>query len=383
MATERTFELVVFGATGFTGRLTADYLASRVTGPWAIAGRDRGKLEQVAAELGAQGRRPEVRVADSRDPAALSALTAETRVVATTVGPFDEVGDALVASCVASGTDYLDITGEPAFVRRQVQKHDAAARAAGLRIVHCCGFDSVPHDFGAWLTVQQLPSDQPLRVEGFVEASGQISGGTWHSAIGAMARPRGAVAATPRQAGDGRRVRDLAPWPRYEKRLGTWVAPLPTIDPWIVLRSAAALQTYGPDFAYGHHLCVSSLPQLLGGLGSVAGMVALAQFGPTRNWLLGKIPRGKGPNAERRARAHFKVYFFGEAPTGEKAHVVVAGGDPGYGETSKMLAEAALTLLDDRHQLPPGVGVQTPVVTLGQPYLNRLRAAGLHFDVLS
>ncbi|MEM8932563.1 MAG: saccharopine dehydrogenase NADP-binding domain-containing protein [Acidobacteriota bacterium] len=392
---DRSYDLVLFGATGFTGRLTAEYLAhsTHEGAPlrWAIAGRSRDKLERVAADvakLAADGVEPAVEVADVGDRASLDALAASTRVLATTVGPYALHGRGVVEACVDAATDYLDITGEPEFVAGTVRDHDAKARAQGIRVVSCCGFDSIPHDVGAWLTVRELPSDRPIRVEGFVHGVGEVSGGTWQSAVQAFGRLNKSVRATsgPRADG-GRRVRGAKPTIRYEKRLRNWVAPLPTIDPWIVLRSAAALDEYGPDFRYGHSIRVRSLPRLAAGVGAVGGIVALSQLGPTRRWLLSLKGSGDGPSAERRERSRFNVTFFGEAlgddgkPT-DSTVVEVSGGDPGYGETSKMLAESALSLVHDRDRLPDAAGVITPVVALGDALVDRQRAAEMRFEVI-
>ena len=193
MTQDRTYDIVAFGATGFTGKLVAQYLAaSEESFRWAIAGRSADKLAAVKDELGLSD---EVGVieADSGDPASLAAMAEQTRVVLTTVGPFQKYGEPVVAACVASGTDYVDITGEPEFVNDLIRRHDEPARDAGVHIVNCCGFDSIPHDLGAYMMVQELhklSNGSPVRLEGFVSASGKFSGGTWQSAVNAMGRAR-------------------------------------------------------------------------------------------------------------------------------------------------------------------------------------------------
>ncbi|MCG8459754.1 MAG: hypothetical protein MI919_26025, partial [Holophagales bacterium] len=331
------------------------------------------------------GHAPETVVASSADPASLEALAASARVVATTVGPYARYGEPLVKACVDRGADYLDITGEPEFVGRVIETYDAPARDANVLLVSCCGFDSVPHDLGAYLTVQQLPSDQGIRVEGFVRGAGTVSGGTWHSAINAFSRPQATKQALrqlrPRPE-DGRKVRAERPRVRRERRLGAWVAPLPTIDPWIVLRSAADLPEYGPSFRYGHYVRVKSLPRLVAGIGAVGAIAAGAQLGPTRRWLYSRRKPGEGPDAATRARSRFSVIFFGQADDGARSTVEVSGGDPGYGETSKMLAESALCLVHDRDRLAGRVGFRTPASAFGDVLLERLRAAGMAFEVV-
>ncbi|MEM9558329.1 MAG: saccharopine dehydrogenase NADP-binding domain-containing protein [Acidobacteriota bacterium] len=401
-SSSRRFDLVLFGATGFTGRLTARYLARHAPAGlrWAIAGRRREGLDEVVAELdgdvedeiGSDGTRPDVLVADSADRASLDAMARATRVVATTVGPYARFGEPLVEACIAAGTHYADITGEPEFVGRLLERHDEAARAAGARIVSCCGFDSVPHDLGALLAVRQLPNDLPIRLDGFVRVrGGGISGGTWRSAVEAMAEPSKTLGAFKRLgsgergACGGRSIRSGPRKIRREPLFGEWVAPLPTIDPWMVLRSACALEDYGPRFHYAHFVRVGSLPKLVAGASFVGGTATLARFGPTRRWLLSLHPSGEGPSERRRERTRFDVVFQGRAGDGDdgpRTVVEVSGGDPGYDETSKMLAESALCLVFDEDRLPDRAGILTPAMAFEERLIERLRAAGMGFDVV-
>lgn len=187
--TARTYDIVLFGATGFVGTLTAEYLAAHAPEGlrWAIAGRDEEKLARLRERLSGA---PDVLLADVADPASLRELARGARVVATTVGPYILYGEELVAACADAGTDYLDLTGEPEFVDLMYVRHDARARETGARLVHACGFDSIPHDLGAYFTVRQLPEDVPLRVDGFVRAQAMFSGGTFASALTQFARGR-------------------------------------------------------------------------------------------------------------------------------------------------------------------------------------------------
>ena len=241
----RELDIVIFGATGFTGSLVAAYLAAHAPAGtrWALAGRDAGRLAALRDRLGVD---VPVHTADVTDPATLRRLADRTRVVATTVGPYVRYGEPLVAACAEAGTDYLDLTGEPEFVDLMWLRHHATAERSGARLVHTCGFDSVPYDLGAQFTVEQLPEDAPIRMRGYLSGSGLPSGGTFDSAITSLARFRAANAvhrerraAEPRPA--TRRVRGIPGRPGYERDVGAWVFPLPTIDPQIVLRSARAL----------------------------------------------------------------------------------------------------------------------------------------------
>ncbi|MEU6945043.1 saccharopine dehydrogenase NADP-binding domain-containing protein [Streptomyces sp. NPDC046316] len=385
---ERTYDVVLFGATGFVGELTAEYLAEHAPAGcrWALAGRSRAKLTALRERLAARWPRcaelPLV-VADSADADAVRELAASTRVVATTVGPYVWYGEGLVAACAETGTDYVDLTGESEFVDEMYVRYDARARETGARIVHACGFDSVPHDLGVYYTVQQLPKDVPLRIDGFVRAGAIFSGGTLASALTAMGRGREILRAAherrlhePRLV--GRRARAPLGGPRFSRETGTWALPLPTIDAQVVERSARALEAYGPDFRYRHYASVKTLPMALGGTAVVGAGVAAAQLAPVRRWLMDRHEPGQGPSAERRARSWFSVRFVGEGG-GRRVFTEVSGGDPGYGETAKILAESALCLaLDD---LPKTSGQVTTAVAMGDALLGRLREAGIRFRV--
>jgi short subunit dehydrogenase-like uncharacterized protein len=388
VATERRYDLALFGATGFTGGLTADYLAANAPAGlrWALVGRNRGKLEAVRSRLAQASPAapaPDLLEADAADPVALAKVAGSARVVISTVGPYALHGGPLVAACAAAGTDYVDLTGEPEFVDRMWIEHHAEAQRSGARLVHCCGFDSIPHDLGAYFTVAQLPEGVPLKVDGYVRSSASFSGGTYHSAINGFARARQTLgAARERRRGEprppGREIHSASPGLRRDAELGGWVAPLPTIDGAIVRRSAAALDRYGPDFTYGHHLVarrLSTLAALGAGVGAVAAMAPLP---PTRKLLLKLKSPGEGPDEAERERSWFKVKFVGEGG-GERVVTQVSGGDPGYGETAKMLAESALCLAFD--ELPDTAGQVTTAQAMGDALLARLRQAGIAFEL--
>ncbi|MEU7553175.1 saccharopine dehydrogenase NADP-binding domain-containing protein [Streptomyces sp. NPDC044571] len=385
---ERTYDIVLFGATGFVGALTAAYLAAHAPADcrWALAGRDPGKLERLREQLAALdpacANLPLLR-ADAADPGAVRELAASTRVLATTVGPYVLYGAELVAACARAGTDYVDLTGEPEFVDRTYVAHDARARETGARLVHACGFDSIPADLGAYFTVGQLPQGVPLQVDGFMRSNALFSGGTLASALTAMGRgPQTLAAARERRLHEprlhGRRARGPLGAPRFSRETGTWAVPLPTLDARIVTRSAAALERYGPDFRYRQYASVKHLPVAVGGTAAVGATAALAQVPAARRWLMNRWEPGQGPDAERRARSWFTVRFVGEGG-GRRVFTEVSGGDPGYGETAKMLAESALCLAYDA--LPQRAGQLTTAVAMGDALLDRLQKAGIRFRV--
>jgi short subunit dehydrogenase-like uncharacterized protein len=386
---DRSHDIVVFGATGFTGELTAEYLARNAPAGtrWAITGRSREKLERVRsrlAEVNPECASLPLLLADVSDVNSVRDVAEATRVVITTVGPYIRYGEPLVAACAAAGTNYVDLTGEPEFVDRMWLGYHEQAAASGARIVHSCGFDSIPYDLGALFTVQQLPEDEPIAIEGFVRTGASFSGGTYQSAIEIAGRLRqGMNVARERRSREGRptdrRVHGVSGMPHHDEFGGGWAIPFPTIDPQTVLRSARALDRYGPDFSYSHYLVVKRLPVAVGLAGGAIGLVAAAQLPPARRMLLKLKGSGSGPSAETRARSWFRVRFAARA--GERVvRTEVSGGDPGYDETSKMLAESALCLAFD--DLPERAGQLTPAVAMGDALRARLVAAGIEFEVL-
>ncbi len=392
MSGSRDLQVTVFGATGFTGRLVVEYLATHHPElSLGVAGRDRRRLDEVVERTRrvAGGAKLSVLVGDIGDQGSLQAITERSRVVLSTAGPFMRLGEPVVRACVEGGAHYADITGEPEFVDRVIQRYHEPAKERGLKLVSCCGFDSVPHDLGAFMTVKELPNDRPIVVEGFVKTNGSFSSGTYTSAIEAMGRYREHQAdrrrrrAHTKRADAPRDVRSLRPSARFEPMVGAWVVPLPTIDGPVVLRSARALEEYGESFRYGHYLRVRSLRRLVALSATVGGVFAASQLPQARRLLLSRMQSGQGPSPEQRRRAFFEVLFRGRAGLGDReddAEVMcrVAGGDPGYDETSKMAAESAVSLATD--PLPPRAGALTPAVAMGDHLLRRLRQRGMTFE---
>lgn len=384
----REFALVVFGATGFTGRLVAEYLADRLRGTplrWAIAGRSAAKLGEIERAIAAVDPAAKVGVVEASvdDPASLARMAARAQVIVNTVGPYARYGEPVVRACVEAGADQVDLTGEPDYVTGLLDRWDGPARDAGVRIVPCCGFDSIPHDLGALFTVRRLPRGEPIELTGVVAASGGVSGGTWHSAVNALAnlgrapkRPPSSAAAT-----STRKVGRVTKGLHWDPRERGWIAPMPTIDPQIVRRSARVLDEFGPDFRYGHFMRVGGTARLVGGALGLGAAFVLSRTPPTRALLLKLREPGAGPTAEQRAKSWFRVTFTGKTPT-KRVVTRVGGGDPGYGETAKMLSEAALCLALDRDRLPARAGVLTPATAMADPLLERLQARGIRFEVL-
>jgi len=382
----RELDVLLLGATGFTGGLVARELALRAADTrlrWGIAGRDTAALERLASDLPGG---PTVVHVDVTDPGSLRTMAARTRVLATTVGPFARLGVDVARACAQHGTHYADITGEEGFVRTLEREVDATARDSGATLVVCCGFDSVPHDLGVRFAVSQLPDDHDIVVRGYVRATGRMSGGTARTALETLSA---ASPVPPRVTSDDdlRPVTALTLGVHRPRELGGWAVPMPTVDPLIVLRSARALPGYGTTFSYGHFAHVRRTSTLVGAGAGLGTALLAARTRPGRALLERILPApGEGPDRAARAAGRFTVLLLGVAHGAREeddVHIVarVRGRDPGYGETSRMLAEAALTLASDER--PDVQGVVTPAVGLGAPYQRRLEASGMRFEVVS
>lgn len=405
--TERELDIVVFGATGFVGRLVAGHLArSAPAGARiAFAGRSPERLAAARAASGAAAARCPLVIADATDTAALAALAARTRVVVSTVGPYAPHGLALVQACAAAGTDYADLTGEVAFVRASIDATAATAERSGARIVHACGFDSVPSDLAVLLLHEAAAvdgagelTDTALTV---VSMRGGVSGGTVASALGQLDQARvdpalRALLADPYSLSPDRSSEpDLGPQPdsagaAREPALGGWVGPfvMAGFNTRVVRRSNALL-----DWAYGRHFRYRELigfgdgrlAPVLARATSGAGRVATGALGfaAVRSAAARVLPGpGSGPSERTRRTGSFRVRVTTTTTTGRRYVATVAGaGDPGYSATSVMVGEAALALAFDRDRLPARAGVLTPATGIGRPLVDRLRAAGMTLAV--
>jgi short subunit dehydrogenase-like uncharacterized protein len=388
MEPSREFDVVVYGASGFTGRLVAEYLAARYAGriKWAMAGRDAARLAAVRDEIGAPADTPLI-VADAGAPESLDALAARTRVAITTVGPYQLYGSELVAACARTGTDYVDLCGEPAWMRAMIDAHEAQAKASGARIVFSCGFDSIPFDLGVLFLqteAQKRFGRMFARVKGRVrKMRGTFSGGTAASLRATLA----AAAKDPNVLALLKTPYALTPGfegpkqpsgmkPEYDEDFGVWMAPfvMAAINTRNVFRSNVLMGCpYGVDFVYDE--------MAMTGPGEKGENIAraMAAAGSGMDGKDGPKP-GEGPSREERENGFYDLVFLGVASDGTKLAASVKGDrDPGYGSTSKMIAESALALLDDAST--PG-GIWTPGAALGQRLIDRLQAnAGLTFTI--
>ena len=380
---DRPFDLVLFGATGFTGRLVAEHLHARGGDGnlrWAIAGRSEERLAELRREL--QGEAPAHPIplitADSGDPASLRSLARRSRVVCSTVGPYARYGSELVAACAEHGTHYCDLTGEVPWIARMIAAHQDTARASGARIVHCCGFDSIPSDLGNWFAQQAMRERHGVaarRVRGRVgKTRGSASGGTVASLLNVL-EETGRDPGLRRQLQDkyllypdgeprGPAVRDQQ-GPVFDPSFDSWTAPfvMALINERVVRRSNALL-----GFPWGR-----------------AGMLGVSTAIGRRLAALALPKPGEGPDRDARERGFFELFFHAEHPTDPKLAVrarVTGDRDPGYGATSRMLGEAALCLAADEPAV--GGGIWTPASAMASALLPRLEAhAGLRFTLVN
>jgi short subunit dehydrogenase-like uncharacterized protein len=407
MSAPRDLDLVVFGASGFVGRLLAAHLAAAAPDGLRIglAGRSADRLDAVRAGLPERAADWPLVVADVQDAGSLAALAGRARVVATTVGPYQRHGLPLVAACATAGTDYVDLTGEVLFVRQSIDRWHTVAVESGARIVHACGFDSVPSELGVLLCAEQAAAEGAGTLEDTVlhlkAAAGGFSGGT----IDSMRTQMDAVAADPALR---RLVADpysLSPDRSLEPELGDeqdrmTVTKDPELGRWAgsfvmapfntrIVRRSNALSgyAYGRRFRYREVVGYGRSPlapvAAAGATAGLAGVLAGMSFGPTRAVLDRVLPApGSGPSEQVRERGHFRIEVVARTSTGARFTATVAAkGDPGYTATAVMQGESALCLLLDRDLLPDRAGVLTPATALGLPLADRLRAQGFEIGV--
>jgi len=385
------FDIVVYGATGFTGQLVAEYLAARYKSDanlkWAMAGRSKDKLATVRDAIGAPADTALI-VADASDPASLKAMVAQTKAVITTVGPYQFYGNDVLAACVEAGVDYFDLCGEPLWMRQMIDKHEAAAKASGARIVFSCGFDSVPFELGALFVQEEAKrvlGAPASRVRGRVrDMRGTLSGGTAASAkatfdavandLSLVALLKNPFALTPGFEGP---KQPAGSKPFLEEDLQSWAAPfmMALINTRNIHRSNMLMGfPYGKDFVYDEMVLTGP-----GEKGEANAKLVMAvnagKTGPA-------APKpGEGPSKEERENGGYDLLYIATAPAGRHVRAAVKGDrDPGYGSTSKMISECAICLLRDTPDVP--AGFWTPGAAMGHKLIKRLvDNAGLTFTV--
>lgn len=413
------YDLVVFGATSFVGQILTKYLAEYLAGSsenlrWAIAGRSQEKLQEVKNALGVVGESLPIIVADAANEAQLQALCAQTRVVVSTVGPYALYGEPLIKACVESGTDYCDLTGETQWIKRMVDKYEGAAKKSGARIVHCCGFDSVPSDMGVYFLQQQAakqfaaPATQiKMRVK---TLKGGASGGTVASLLNVV-KEAAADPALRKQLLDPYSIcpkdhgythkQHFVKSAEFDADFNAWIAPfvMAAINERVVHRSnALSGNGYGKNFSYNEAMLTGSgINGRLKALGVVAGLGAfmLGAVSKPVSSLMERfmLPKpGEGPSPQQQLSGRFDLRFVGKTDAGQSIRIKVTGDrDPGYGSTGKMLGQAAISLALDhvKNHATDGEktgrqgGFWTPATLFDDRFIDRLtRHAGLGFEVI-
>ncbi len=402
---QRSYDVILWGASGFTGKLVAEYLVNNYQDKdlsWAMAGRNKEKLASIQTQIGAKD--IPIIIADSHDRSSLDAMTEQASVICTTVGPYAKYGSELVASCIQSGTDYCDLTGEVQWMRKMIDQHHQSALDKGVRIVHTCGFDSVPSDMGVYFMQEELMDKHgeyaehiKMRVKAM---KGGMSGGTYASLSYVMeeAAEDNAIfkvlmdpyGLNPKEGPRGQDKPDLQKV-IYEEDSKSWLAPfvMATINTKVVRRShALSGHPYGTSFRYDEAMLMGD------GVGgrmkgyATAGTLGLLMAGKPGS-ILKKITDkvlpdpGEGPSKSQRENGFYNLRFYGKMKDGTTHIAKVTGDrDPGYGSTSKMLAEAAICLAKDKSKCPDIAGVISPATALAGPYLKRLiDNAGLTFEL--
>lgn len=408
----KQFDIVVFGATSFVGQILTKYLLNNFNNEgqeqlnWALAGRSESKLNTLKQECGIEASKLPVIIADAADQSALEAMCKQTNVVVSTVGPYALYGEPLVKACVETGTDYCDLTGEVQWIRRMITKYEAQAKETGARIVHCCGFDSIPSDMGVYFLQQQAKQQLgehcntiKMRVKA---AKGGASGGT----VASMVNITKEAAANPALRKELANPYSICPenhsftarqhnvsTTEFDQDLNAWAAPfvMAGINTRVVHRSnALSDNAYGKDFKYDEAMLTG--PGFKGRLkanvvvAGLAGFLIGAAIKPSR-WALERfvLPKpGEGPSPKEQLSGYYDLRFVGSTSKGQKITTKVTGqGDPGYGSTSKMLGQAAAFLaLDLKKEDKPG-GFWTPATAFDDRFIRRLtEKADLNFEVI-
>lgn len=402
--TERPYDVVLYGATGFVGKQTVQYFAQH-TRPaqvrWAIAGRNRQKLESVKAQVGAE---VDVLVADSHNQAALDAIAAQTRVILNTTGPFALYGDQIVDACVRLRTHYVDVTGETPWVRSLIDRYHDQASSNGTRIIPCCGFDSVPSDLGAYLAVRHLQREieVPCRaVKAYFQMYGGFNGGTLASGFnlydsGQVAKMNNPFLLNPpgeHSRAEIERSRDPESL-QYDADMGTWVGPffMSLVNTRVVRRSCALSEQwqepYGTDFTYQEYQKFNpplAWVQAMGVTGGMALFTSMVQQAPLRRLLQPLLPQpGSGPSEQTMNEGWFRCELLGIASNGRRVQGLICDqGDPGNRATVKFICESALSLALETDRLPGGHqrgGILTPATGIGEVLAERLRKAGMTLE---
>ena len=376
----KKYDLIVYGASGFTGQLICEYLSNHkdiANLNWAIAGRNTSKLESISMQFSTENKKIDVLHADSFDKPSLDNITSQSKLIITTVGPYAIYGEQLVASCIDNQTYYLDLTGEPHFVHKIKEKYAQKAYDNNVAIIHSCGFESIPPDIGVYSAINQL-NEPNADVSYFFESNGDISGGTWASFINSLSSPIPIISKGNKKRSKSKNKKNKKKI-FFHKEFKRWALFFPVIDKYIVQKTAKSFDQYGDDFSFSEYMLFKSWKKLAFIIVGIFIVSIISKVKFIKKWLLSLRPSGSGPSKDKRDSNWFIAKVIAK---GQNASVMttIKGGDPGYGDTSKFISEMALCILTQGDQLLKNKGVLTPVECTGGLLLDRLRNAGISID---
>ena len=372
----KKYDIVIFGATGFTGKLICDYLLNHDESKKlniALAARNKEKLNDVSNNF--KDINPNIIIADSFDKESIDSMTKKARLILTVVGPYSLYGEYLVESCIKNSTHYVDLTGEPDFVSSIRKKFSDLAIKSKSIIVNSCGLESIVPDVGTLYTVNKMKSNKK-NITYFLKSKGTISGGTWASFINALYSNKPIINSRLNSKSE-KKVKKIY----YSKRFKSWAIIFPVIDKQIVYRSSKEFDIYGDSFSFNEYMMIKSFIQVVLLIFSISLITLFSKFRILKKWLLSLRPSGSGPSLKQRQRNWFKAVFVGDGDN-EKITTQLSGGDPGYGDTAKFISEIALCIVNDYDKLNKKAGIITPVECTGKLMIERLKNAGIEFKTL-
>ena len=367
---KKDYDIIIHGATGFTGKLICDYLfnhSDSKTIKWAISGRNKSKLKPISEKYNIDSF-----TVDSFDFDLLHTITSKSKLIISVVGPYSIYGKKLVKSCVENNCHYLDITGESAFVKHIEKTYTKSAIENNTILISCCGFESIPPDIGTYYSVQKL-KEKNVNIKCYMRTKGQISGGTWASFLNHFNKDK-------KNKNPSKNINRESNYKDkiifYNKDLKKWALLFPDVDRYIINRSSNLISSYGNELRFTKYMLFPSIYKIMLLLVPLFFISILAKFKSSKKWLESFIPSGTGPSKQDRKKHWFKYTIIGKT-LNQKIVTTVSGGDPGYGETSKFITEMALSIIIDYNKLNLNKGVLTPASCAGDIMLDRLKKSGI------
>ena len=372
----KKYDIIIFGATGFTGKLICDYLLNHKESKKlniGLAARNKSKLEKIAEKFSEIN--PDTLVVDSFNKDSIDQMTGSAKLILTVVGPYSLYGEYLVESCIKNSTHYVDLTGEPDFVKTIREKFSNKAVSSKSIIVNSCGLESIIPDVGTLYTVNKMKSEKK-NITYFLKSKGTISGGTWASFINALYSNSPIINDNSNKT-SSKKIKKIF----YNKTFKSWAIIFPVIDKQVVYKSSKSSNVYGDDFSFNEYMMIKTFLQVVLLIVAISLITIISRLGILKKWLLSLRPSGSGPSKKQRKRNWFKAVFVGVGKD-EKIMTQLSGGDPGYGDTAKFISEIALCILNDHKNLNKKAGILTPVECTGDLMIERLKYAGIKFETV-